>query len=189
MNDLKKWVLKERLQADIFPIPDSPFSPLFGHKRNQPQTPIHYAISLFPSLVTPCPKQLKEVLVPKEVKDFLLALNQQNFVPLLAGFLPSPFHHFLKKRCLEYKREIETIRIELLVVVSRMISFKLAASNLFSQTLANMACCTGDFNGSNLNTVSHKKVENINSLMGFSGDKDSDHCDRLKRFRDPSLLS
>ena len=127
-EDLKLWTDMENIQAEIFRTPDPHFS-LFPPRREHLFVPKHYAISMFPSLVTPCQKQLKEVLVPKEVKDLFLALSRQNFVPLLAGFLPSPFHYFLKKRCIDYKSEIEMIRIGLLVVVSRMTTFKLAVTN------------------------------------------------------------
>lgn len=181
LGELKLWIDKEGMQAELFMIPDLPLFPLPPPKRVQSVGPTHYAISMFPSVPTPCPKQLKEVLVPKEVKDFLLSLPRQNFIPLLAGFLPSPFHHFIKKRCSEYKREIEMIRIELLVVVSCMVSFKLAVSNHTSQTLETVAA-SGDSSGLFV-LKTKKKQKNVNNLLGSSGDKDLNHCDRLKRFK------
>ena len=123
--------------------------------------------------------------MPNKIKDFFLALSRQNFVTLLAGFLPSPFHYFLKKRCIDYKSEIEMIRIELLVVVSRMTTFKLAVSNHLFQTLTTLtpseSIGTMKLSKSKKKSISISK--NINDLLGSSGDEDSAHCDRLKRFK------
>ena len=114
----------------------------------------------------------------REVRDFLLALSHLDPIPLLAGFLPSPLHHFLKKRCLEYKRELESIRIEILVVVCGMMNFKLAISSRHATRIAE--------NGApKLNKINRiGKLKAVNNLVG-SNDKDADHCDRLKRFRAP----
>lgn len=89
-DSLERWVEKERLRCKIHRTPalraaPSPF-------RFQTQVFPRCAISLFSSLSPPCPKQLLELPVSKEVKDFLLTVTPLDPTPLFGGFLPLPLN-------------------------------------------------------------------------------------------------
>ena len=183
---LDRWATRESLKYEIFPVPDPgvPLAPFRFQMLNCP-------ISLFPSLNRPCPKQILELPVAKEVKDFLLSITPADPIPLLGGFLPFPLDRLLRKRCIDYKREIVLLRNEIVVIVSRAVWFKLALSKEITSAWANgsiLAKEKSDSSSGRLNSkVPRGVIDIIPSLSVASpvghSDKDAVHCDRLKRFK------
>ena len=156
---------------------------------NNPTFPISFPFPLFPSFPPPCSLQIKEHRVPKDVKDLFLALSFQDPTPILAGFLPASIKRYLKKRSIEYKSEIEIMRVKIVGIVSNMMDFgvsnqvsclrNIAADHikvLFESTNVSREYST--IAASYLDVHVKEMIKNVEVL-----DKDARHCDRLKRFR------
>lgn len=190
-DDLDQWARREKLRCEIRRIPDSDLSP--SPLRSLPRALSRCAISVFPSLIPPCPRQLSELNVSKNVKDFLLALTSIDPIPLLGGFLPSSLERLLKKHCLEYKREIELMRCETLAVINRLIWFKLSLANRITSVSVDAIKIIEQGDKKVKLNVNKKMKFNLKAsglVSGFSKDpmghrsnKDATHCDRLKKFK------
>ena len=127
----------------------------------------------------------------KEVRDFLLSVTPNDPSPLLGGFLPSPLERLLRKRCRDYKKEIEVLRDEIVAIASRAVWYKISLekevatilSSSLPLDLKNQKMDIGDVKKSSSNYEQELlDVSKAAAQMELS-DKDAVHCDRLKRFK------